>query len=307
VHPRKYQRSYVLDGEERERRAVMTRKGAMLMNTSLRTGRITGALVAMLLACGLVACTTQEAPPAGTGGSGGTAGGGSGGTTPAGGAGGSTIPSSGSQGVLCPTLPALITNFDTATAPDGTQIRFGGAAGEVSGGGSVWGVTSEIVQSAWHISGTVSDYAGFNIYFDNCTRWDASKFKGISFTLSGTAANQGTPLSFSVTTVDDTPSAAWLISQGDTQAKTTDVGTCTPTSGNGRYYHPGCADPTKSITVPTTPTPQTVLWGDLSGGQPDVSPKPEQITGIYWVIPWGGSGSATYPADITIDELKFIE
>jgi len=38
------------------------------MNTSLRIGNISGYLMAMLLAGGLVACTTQEATPDGTGG-----------------------------------------------------------------------------------------------------------------------------------------------------------------------------------------------------------------------------------------------
>jgi hypothetical protein len=260
-----------------------------------RIETISQSLVAMLcIGGGLVACTTQAAGPAGTGGS-----------TPPSGTGGTTG-AAGNTGVLCPTLATSITDFETATAPDTTQVRFGGT-GTQSGGASVWGLTSAVVGGAWHLSGTVADYAGFNVYFDNCSRWNASAFKGISFTLSGTAANQATPLSFAATTVNDTTSAAWLISQGDTQAKTTDVGTCTPTSGNGRYYHPGCADATKSITVPTTPTTISVLWSDFSGGQPDVSPKPDQITGIYWNLPWGGTGSATYPADFTIDNLQFIQ
>jgi hypothetical protein len=170
----------------------------------------------------------------------------------------------------------------------------------------VWGgLTSALEAGAWHLTGTIADYAGFNVYFDNCSRWDASAFKGISFTLSGGATNIATPLNFAVTTVNDTTSAAWLISQGDTTAKATDVGTCTPTSGNGRYYHPGCTDPAKSIDVPATPTTISVLWSDLLGGQPDASPKPAQITGIYWTLPWS-AGSASYAADITMDNLKFI-
>jgi hypothetical protein len=259
-------------------------------------------LLAMLcIAGGLVACTTQES---GSGGTGGTTPG-TGGTVTPGGTGGSTG-AVGNTGVLCPTLAASITDFETATAPDATQIRFG-RTGTQSGGASVWGIKSEVVAGAWHLSGTVADYAGFNVYFDNCSRWDATAYKGISFTLSGTAANLATPLSFAVTTVNDTTSAAWLISQGDTTAKTTDVGTCTPSSGDGKYYHPGCADATKSISVPTTPTTITVLWSDFTGGQPDASPKPEQITGIYWNLPWNGTGSASYAADLTIDNLKFIQ
>lgn len=256
-------------------------------------------LVAILcLGGGLAACTTQESTSGGTGG--GIIPTGTGGTG-AGGAGGAA----GNAGVLCPTLAESITDFETATAPDATQIRFGGA-GVQGGGASVWGLTSAIVGGTWHLSGTVADYAGFNIYFDNCTLWNASAFKGISFTLSGTAANLATPLTFAAPTVNNTTSAAWLISQGDTQAKTTDIGSCTPTSGNGRYYHPGCADASKSIAVPTAPTTISVLWSDFTGGQPDVSPKPDQITGIYWNLQWGGAGSTPYAADFTIDNLKFI-
>ena len=185
-------------------------------------------------------------------------------------------------------------------------MRFGGN-GLLSGGGSVWGgLTSEVVAAAWHISGTVTDYAGFNIYIDNCVPINASAYKGISFTLSGTAANQATPITFGMSTIDDTPSAAWLIAQGDTTAKTTDPGSCTPTSGNGRYYHPGCADPTKSITVPTTPTTISVLWTDLTGGQPDVSPKADQISSIYVNLSWNATTPTPYPADLTLDNISFI-
>jgi hypothetical protein len=271
------------------------------MKNNLRIGR---ALLATLLSCSLWACTTQEANQGGSGGSGGGTEPplGTGGTTTPGGTGGST------SAAGCPTvMPALITDFATGTAPDATNMRFGGS-GLLSGGGSVWGgLTSEIVQGAWHISGTVIDYAGLNLYIDNCSPWNASAFKGISFTISGTAANQATPLTFGAPTIEDTPSAAWLISKGDTQAKATDLGSCTPSSGNGRYYHPGCNDPTKSVAVPTVATPINVLWTDFSGGQPSATPKPDQITGIYFNLSWGGTGSATYPADFTIDDLKFIE
>jgi hypothetical protein len=285
-----------MGAEARERRAVPTRKGAIFMSTNCRIGNT---LAAALLAFGLVACTTQESNEGGTGGS---AGMGTGGTISEGGSGGGTTAASG-----CPQpLPALITDFETATAPDATQVRFGGN-GVLSGGGSVWGgLASEVVAGTWHISGTVTDYAGFNFYIDNCTPINASAYKGLSFTLSGGATNQGTPVTLGMSTINDTPSAAWLISKGDTQAKETDPGTCTPTSGNGRYYHPGCADPSKSIDVPTAATPVSVLWTDLTGGQPDVSPKPDQIIAMYVNLPWTGSGATPYPADLTIDNLSFI-
>jgi hypothetical protein len=270
------------------------------MNRHLRIGH---SLLVTALALGLVACTTQEATN--EGGTGGIIGGGTGGTTTTPqGSGGTTSPTTSASG--CPaTLPPLLADFGTATAPDANNMRFGGS-GVLSGGGSVWGgLTSEIVAGAWHISGTVNNYAGFNVYIDNCVPINASAYKGISFSLSGTAANQATPITLGISTINDTPTAAWLIGKGDTQAKSTDLGSCTPTSGSGRYYHPGCADPTKSITVPTTATPINVLWTDLTGGQPDASPNPDQITAIYVNLAWS-DGATPYLADLTIDDLSFI-
>ncbi len=185
-------------------------------------------------------------------------------------------------------------------------MQFGGN-GALSGGGSVWGgLTSEIVDGAWHISGTVNDYAGFDLYLDDCAVINASAYKGISFSLSGSAANRATPIALGISTTDTTPSPAWLIAQGDTMAKPTDPGTCTPIAGNSRYYHPGCSDPTKSIAVPTAPTTINVLWTDMTGGEPDASPNPAHITAIYFNLEWMGAASTPYSADLTLDDLAFI-
>jgi hypothetical protein len=241
------------------------------------------------------------------------------GTGGAGASGGTTAPTSG-LGTLCSPPQQVITDFTYtpsdagATATD--SVRFGGA-GTLQGGesvypgsGSIYPLISDVTQNNWHISGTIGDYSGFSLFFDStnvssprCDRVDASQFKGISFTISGSVPH-GNAITFGVGTVKDTLSGTWMLGPGgSTTAKVTDVGSCTPTSGN-RYYHPGCGDPTAQIPVTTTPTVQNVTWADLIGGMPVVSPDPSGITSIYWFFPW--TGDTAYAVDLVIDNLQFI-
>jgi hypothetical protein len=279
------------------------------MKTS-RTGNITGALAALLCACGLVACTTTEADSEGTGGSGGSGGGtttpvGSGGAGPVGGA-------AGGEGTLCPPPQQIITDFTYVPAGTGgstTEVRFGGA-GTLQGGQSyypntgTYPLTVDVTQSSFHITGTVGDYSGFALYFDNCDHLDASQFKGIRFTISGSVP-QGNAITMGVGTIDDTPTGTWMRDVGgDTTALPTDSGRCTPTSGT-QYYHPGCSDPQVKVAVPATPTVTDVPWANLTGGAPVLSPKPAEITSIYWFFPWSDGGTP-YAVDLVIDDLQFI-
>ncbi len=258
---------------------------------------------------GLLACTTQEAAQGGSGGT--TAGAGGSGAA------GSTGSTTG-LGTLCPPPQQVITDFTYTPSDAGTDttaVRFG-SAGTLQGGesyypgtGSTYPLTSDVTQNSWHISGTVGDYSGFALYFDNgsssCDRVDASQFKGISFTISGSVPHGGA-ITFGMGTVADTPTGTWMHDVGgDTTAKATDVGSCTPTSGN-QYYHPGCGDPTTQIPVTATPTVQNVSWTDLTGGIPQASPDPSGITSVYWFFPWTGSTDTSYAADLTIDNLSFI-
>ena len=279
------------------------------MNTSLRNRNISGSLLATVLACGLVACTTTESNPSGTGGSG------AGGTTPAVGTGGSaggttgSSTSAGSDGTLCPTAQQTITDFTYAPSDAGTsttEARFG-SAGTLQGGESTYptSLVSDVTKSTWHLSGTIGDYSGFALYFDSCDRIDASAFKGISFTISGSVP-QGNAITMGVGTLNDTPTGAWMLSPGGkTTAKATDAGKCTPTSGT-QYYHPGCGDPTAQISVTSATVTQNILWGSLTGGTPDPSPAASGITSIYWFFPWTGAGGTPYAVDLVIDDLKFI-
>jgi hypothetical protein len=281
------------------------------MHTSLRIGN---GLLAMVLACGLVACTTTESNPSGTGG---TSGGGAGGTTTpvgSGGSGGGATGSADGMGTLCPTATPVITNFTYVAGTGGStsEVRFGGT-GTLQGGESfypnsgTYPLTVDVTQSNYHITGTIGDYSGFGLYFDNCDRIDASAYKGIRFTISGSVP-QGNAITFGVGTVNNTSTAAWLAANGKTGGSPNAAGKCTPSqTTNNIYYHPGCGDPTVSVPVTSTPTVKEVKWADLTGGTPDSSvTKPAELTSIYWYFPWSGSGAATYAVDFTLDDLEFI-
>jgi hypothetical protein len=264
----------------------------------------------MLCVCGLVACTTQEAKQGGTGGS---VGGGTGGTGPVAGTTGSTT----GDGTLCPPPQQVITDFTYTPSDAGTtstsEVRFG-SSGVLQGGesyypnassGSSYPLTSDVTKNNWHLSGTVGDYSGFALYFDNCDHLDAKAYKGISFAISGSVPH-GNAITMGMGTINDTPTGTWMLSPGGkTTAKPTDAGKCTPTSGT-QYYHPGCGDPTTQIPVTATTATQSVLWGSLTGGTPDASPNPSEITSIYWYFPWTGTGDTPYAVDLVIDDLKFI-
>ena len=297
------------------------------MKTKLRNRILS--LAVLFVVGGLVACTSQAVSPGGTGGSGVATGGtgvGTGGTGTGGGGGG--YPSSPGVDCLPPAANGLITDFtympgDAAT-PVTDQVAFGDPTTTLSGGEFVYPnaastptpmypLTSDVTASNWHITGPVGDYSGFGFFFQNgsggCNRIDAAGFKGISFTISGTV--MGGSLTFEVDTLNDTIKPAWLSAHSGTPAAT-DPGACDPggTATTTQYSQSVCTEPTKVITVGSTPTPVTVLWTDFTTGKPDTGPKPTDIVGIRWVLPTpsspGTASAATYPLDLTVDNIAFI-
>jgi len=256
------------------------------MNKNLRLGHT---VLGGLMAFGLIACTTSEAAQDGA-------------TAPA-----DTATAISGLGTLCAPPAQVLTDFtsvltDAGTAP--TDPRFG-TSGYLQGGLSFYPSTlkSDLSQNSWHITGTVDNYAGFGLYFDNCDRVDASQFKGIQFTVSGTVSGA---MTFGVGTAGNTASGAWMLANGKTAAKTTDVGRCTPTSDtNNIYYTPGCTPSSTTFTVPAVPAAQSVAWTSLTGGAPEASVNPKEITSVYWAFAWQDKGTP-YAIDFTLDDIKFI-
>jgi len=307
------------------------------MNTKLRVDGLLGSPLAILfLVCGLAACTTSAVKS--DGGSGGSSTGGAGGGATGGSGGSADAGYATSDGMLCP-LPtmALITDF-AYTPPDGgagdasadggadaaaaaaSSINFGTGAG-LSGGEFVyptsgnWPVTSDVTQSNWHLTGTLGDYSGFGLFFNNCSHVDASAYNGISFTISAATPPTGGIITMGIGTLDDVIAASWLNTHGGNVAADA-PGRCIPagsTATTTQYSQTTCGDPQIPITITGTPgSPQTVniLWTDFTTGKPEAAVKPSDITSIYWFFPPpAGAGTTTpttYPVDITIDNLSFI-
>jgi hypothetical protein len=255
------------------------------MNSKVRIGNT---LLASLLACGLGACTSSEKSEE---------------QTPDAGVATSTL-----DGVLCP-LPAnpLITDFTPAAGatPDTTQVHFGDST-TLGGGEFVYpaALKSDVTQGNWHLTGTIGDYSGFGFFWDNCTRVDASAYKGISFKISGSV--QGNQITMGIGTVGNAITAEWLIAHGDTAVKADAPGRCVPpaTAAN-KYAQTTCHDAEKTIDVSATATTVNVLWGDFSKGAPTATVDPKNIVTVYWFLPWTGTGP-TYEADLTIDDISFI-
>jgi hypothetical protein len=293
------------------------------------THRIENVLAMFVLGCGMIACTTQAAKSDAGGGSGGHAG--NGGSS--GGSGGSGGGAGGSGGVqyatpdgttcLAPASSGLITNF-TYTAADGgatDQVHFGDDATTLSGGEFFYpndpatnahALMSVVTGSNWHISGTVGDFSGFGFYFDNCNRVDASAFRGISFDIGGTVTGN---ISFEVDTLNDTIPGSWIMAHAvPGQATATDPGHCIPNAAAANQFaQTDCVEPTIPITVSSVPTTVMVLWNQFTTGKPEmlVAPNaPKDIIGIRWVLPTptgaGTDAAATYPLDITVDNIAFI-
>ena len=280
--------------------------------------------------CGSEALT----PPDGGQGGGGISGSGDGGASGAGAAGqgglaitgtggipgdggGAAGASSTGDGVAClPVTVPLITDF--SYVPDGgstSMVHFGDDTTTFSGGEFVYPtsgndvVSSDVTGNSWRISGTIGDYSGFGLSFDSCSDVNASAYKGISFTLSG-LVTAGSIVTMGVGTLNDTIAASWLNAHGGT-ATAGAPGHCIPTSGTNVYTQSSCADPTETIPVTAAPTTINLLWSDFTGGKPEASVTPSDILTIYWSFPSppgvGTSSVSTYTADITIDNLKFIQ
>jgi hypothetical protein len=211
----------------------------------------------------------------------------------------------------------LISDFSTPDAMDPTKVAF---VGPPSGGtyyypaptqvpAPIFPISSDASKGNWHVSGTIGDYSGFGLYFDNCSKLDASAYKGIQFTIQGSVA-MGNTVQLSVGTAADEIAASWFNAHKAAATdpdKPANFGRCMPTSGQ---YDGTCGNPSKTIPVTATPTTITVLWADLQGGKPDATVNPSELTFIAWAFPppagAGMTAPTTYMADVTIDNLQLV-
>ena len=200
-------------------------------------------------------------------------------------------------------------------APDPANETFGDFFSTLSGGTfrypdmGAYPVASDVTMDNWHLSGSIGDYSGFGLYITGCNVIDATAYDGISFTVRGSVA-MGNTLTFSVSTSANDITHLWLnanVPANATMPVAANSGRCIPTMGQ---YDGSCAAPTYTVTVTATEQTVTVLWADLTGGRPQASVNPAEITSINWIFPNPpGAGTATptpYEADIVIDNLTFV-
>ncbi len=221
-----------------------------------------------------------------------------------------------SDAIACPTpTEALIMDFTYEPSGDGSQASFGDFTETFSGGTFVYPnaeemtmypLTSDITDDNWHITGTVGEYSGFGLFFNECTKFDASAFDGIEFTISGDVG-MGKTIDFRVGTAADTVSHEWLHANGQT-AEPANFGRCLPPGSN--QYDGSCSEPVVTVTVTETPTVVTVLWDDLTGGSPEASVTPSELTSISWALPAPAGvdtqAVTTYSVDLVVDDLRFV-
>jgi len=149
-------------------------------------------------------------------------------------------------------------------------------------------VTSDACSGVWHLTGTIGDYSGFGFWLETCMV-DMSAYSGISFLIGG----------------DVGPSGSLKISVGHSanvapSACSTNRGTCT-------LGTTGCIAASTTITVPATPTVVTVNWADLTGGAPEATLDPAEVTGIEFALDCADCVATPYELDLTIDNVTLVQ
>jgi hypothetical protein len=167
----------------------------------------------------------------------------------------------------------------TATTPLITD--FSSVGGAADGGGSgltifeypTTGATAVNVDTSLgtlHATGVASSIVSLvGVVLPSCT--DASRYSGVSFTMSGGVGPSGM-VAVNIGTGPDECSGA------------------------------GCGSPNRNVAVTSTPTLIKLAWSDFTGGSPLSSPDPTQIVDIVWAVP---PVTSTFNFDLTIDDLQF--
>ncbi len=266
-----------------------------------------GASGSALLATALVvvACssTKEDDDDAGTGGTGatGATGGSSGGQAPAtggmapttggtggttGGSGGVATASGGMPGAGGMAPAGFACTAPTAATCDSIQVWGTFSNGTFGGGLYTYGQLTRdaTVTDSFKVSGMVTDYSGFGVYFNSCSSLAA--YTGVSFVMTGTSASVAKPnvVRFVVQTNPDE-----AIDMENMK------GMCPGMPGVG------CNSPRKEGVAPSDMA-QAFLFTDLMGGEPVATVTTTEVLGLQWQID-PDTGGTPFAVDITIDNL----
>ena len=222
--------------------------------------------------------------------------GGAGGGSSVGGAGhAGTSASSGAGGMAA--LPPLtfkctakVPNQPIITSFDGFMGDHWQSPGNLDGG--VYVYPSSLTPAAGEFlrfDGQVKDYTGIGVWLSGCI--DASKFRGLRFTISGAVGASGNVQFFLITNRDK-----------DVDVDNS-IGACVPADPNDPW--PSCHPPAVMLPVTAAPTTQSIPWTALKNGLPSATTNGSDIIAIEWAFDWSG-GAKPYAAQLTIDDLEFF-
>ncbi len=146
-------------------------------------------------------------------------------------------------------------------------------------------LTATVKDGALTLSGTVTTYAGWGLYFGPCS--DASRFTGVSMLLGGTIGEMG-ELEVQAQTSKNTP-----IDKANKRGECVgDFTTCTYNKLAG-------------VPVPATPMPLRVPFVSLVGGQPVTPFDPTEMLGLQWQF--NCDPTSPCAVEVTLDDLMFYQ
>jgi hypothetical protein len=196
-----------------------------------------------------------------------------------------------------PALPPLtfkctakVPNQPIITSFDGFMADHWQSPGNLDGGVYVYPSSlSPAAGDFLRFDGQVKDYTGMGVWLSGCI--DASKFRGLRFTISGAVGASGNVQFF-------------LITNRDKDVNVDDsVGACVPADPNDPW--PSCHPPAVTLPVTAAPTTQSIPWTALKNGSPSATTNGSDIIAIEWAFDWSGSATP-YAAQLTIDDLQFF-
>ena len=140
------------------------------------------------------------------------------------------------------------------------------------------------------LSGAVKTYTGMGVYFNGCI--DASKYKGVRFTISGDPGASGTVRFFPV------------VNRNRDVSTELSVGACVP--ADPVNWWDSCHPPEMSLPVTATPTEHYVPWTAFEGGAPTLVTDGSDVLTLEWAFRWL-EGDAAYTAALKVDNLAFYD
>jgi hypothetical protein len=182
-------------------------------------------------------------------------------------------------------------NQPIITSFDGFEAGQWASPGNLAGGIYIYPDTLKASAGEFfRLTADVSTYTGMGVYFNGCV--DASKYKGVRFTIYGDPGASGSVRFFPVVNRNRDVSTEF------------GVGSCVPADPSEPW--PSCHPPEMSLPVTSTPTEHHVPWTAFEGGTPTPLTDGSDVLTLEWAFRWL-DGDTTYKGELTVDNLAFYD